>query len=177
MGRRIERDGILQPTPEHGALATDLERAVSGQPWHGPSLTMLLEDVSASDAAAHPVAGAHSIWELVLHLTAWTAEVTRRLGGRAPSDPEAGDWPAVPSPPDERAWQRTCDELRVAHGRVLRALAECPAERLPLPVGTTASAALGTGMSYRAMVRGLAQHHAYHGGQIAMLKKAMSGTR
>jgi hypothetical protein len=78
-----------QPTPEHGALATDLERAVSGQPWHGPSLAMLLEGVTARDAAAHPIAGAHSIWELALHLTAWTDEVARRLGGAAPSEPEA----------------------------------------------------------------------------------------
>jgi uncharacterized damage-inducible protein DinB len=164
---------IAQPTPEHGALATDLERAVTGQPWHGPSLATLLEGVSARDAAAHPIAGAHSIWELVLHLTAWTDEVARRLGGATPAEPEAGDWPAMPDAPDAAAWRRAQDELHAAHRRVLAALAACPAERLAKPLGTAESPALGTGMSYRATVRGLAQHHAYHGGQIALLKRAV----
>ena len=162
-----------QPTPEHGALATDLERAVSGQPWHGPSLAMLLDGVGARAAAARPIAGAHTIWELVLHMTAWTDEVARRLGSAAPAEPAAGDWPRVPRARGEAAWEAAKAELLAAHGRVLAALAACPAERLPQPVGTSESPALGTGMSYRAMVRGLAQHHAYHGGQVAVLKRAI----
>ena len=40
-----------------------------------PLCLEVLEGVSAEAAAAHPVAGAHSIWELVLHLTG-----TYRLG-------------------------------------------------------------------------------------------------
>jgi hypothetical protein len=36
----------------------------------------LLAGVSPEEAAAHPIAGAHSIGELVLHMTAWTCEVT-----------------------------------------------------------------------------------------------------
>ena len=166
-------DAIRQPTPEHGALATDLERAVTGQPWHGPSLDMLLDGVDARAAAAHPIAGAHSIWELVLHMTAWTGEVARRLGGGEPDDPVEGDWPTVPAVPDDAAWRAARDGLHAAHAGVLRALADCPADRLPARVGTTSSASVGSGMSHRAMVRGLAQHHAYHGGQVAILKRAL----
>jgi len=61
--------------PREGGMKTELqrleeqlERALEGEAWHGPSLLEVLEGVSAHQAAAHPIAGAHSIWELVLHL-------------------------------------------------------------------------------------------------------------
>src|SRR2546426_6708392 len=45
-------------------VAEAIERSVSGPMWHGPALADLIGDVSAEQAAARPVAGAHSIWEL-----------------------------------------------------------------------------------------------------------------
>jgi uncharacterized damage-inducible protein DinB len=155
------------------ALLEQLRRTHAGDPWYGASRTHLLHGVTAAEAEQRPLGSAHSIWELVLHMTAWTDEVARRLGGAAPAEPAAGDWPRVPRARGEAAWEAAKAALLAAHGRVLAALAVCPAERLPQPVGTTESPALGTGMSYRAMVRGLAQHHAYHGGQVAILKRAV----
>src|SRR2546428_12162604 len=61
-------------------VAEAIERSVSGPMWHGPALADLIGDVSAEHAADHPVGGAHSIWELVLHVTAWTEIVRERLG-------------------------------------------------------------------------------------------------
>jgi hypothetical protein len=40
------------------------------------------------------------------------------------------------------------------------------------PVGMTRDAPLGTGFSYYVMLHGLAQHDAYHTGQIMLLKRA-----
>jgi len=51
--------------------------------------------VGLHDAAAHPIAGAHSIWELVLHVTAWTRVVACRLAGENADKPEEGDFPEV----------------------------------------------------------------------------------
>jgi len=56
---------------ELSRLEEQLGRALEGEAWHGPSVLETLEGVSAEQAAAHPIAGAHSIWELVLH-TAYT---------------------------------------------------------------------------------------------------------
>jgi hypothetical protein len=53
---------------EAARIAQQLENAFSGGAWHGPALLELLADVDATTAAAHPVPGAHSIWELVLHI-------------------------------------------------------------------------------------------------------------
>ncbi|MRS12847.1 MAG: hypothetical protein EG823_07220 [Actinobacteria bacterium] len=49
-------------------LAEQLKLAVEGTAWHGPSVLELLQRVLALEAASHPIAGAHSIWELLLHI-------------------------------------------------------------------------------------------------------------
>src|SRR5712691_6302427 len=77
-------------------VAGHIERAIDGPMWHGPALGDLLAGVSAEEAAAHPVPGAHSIWELVLHLTAWAEIVRSRLAGTAAARVTTEeDWPPV----------------------------------------------------------------------------------
>ena len=51
-------------------IRNQFRRAFEGEAWHGPSVLALLDGVTAQQAAAYPIPGAHSIWELVLHLTA-----------------------------------------------------------------------------------------------------------
>lgn len=60
---------------ELGRLADQIRRAFEGESWHGPAVLEVLAGVSAEDAAAHPVAEAHSIWEV---------EADERFGFRAP---------------------------------------------------------------------------------------------
>ena len=64
------------PTKSHEItrLLDQFEPAYAGDAWHGTPVRALLDDVDAGLAAAHPVPGAHSNWELV------------------------EDWPATPSP-------------------------------------------------------------------------------
>jgi uncharacterized damage-inducible protein DinB len=159
-------------TPTAGELRADLERAYDGDPWHGSSLAALLDGLDAAEAHGHPIAGAHSPWEVVAHVAAWTREVARRLRGGTPATPEAGDWPAPPAASTPAAWAAARAELAAAHADVLAALDECPPDRLDAPVGNVRDPALGSGLTHAGMVRGLAQHHAYHGGQIAMLRRA-----
>ena len=52
-------------------LADHIERTVTGPMWHGPALSENLEGVREDQARAHPLPDAHSIWELVLHITVW----------------------------------------------------------------------------------------------------------
>jgi serine phosphatase RsbU (regulator of sigma subunit) len=153
------------------SLTDQWRRSCAGDAWHGPSLSALLGEVEAGTAAAHPIEGAHSIWEIVLHLAAWTGEVARRLEGGAPAMPEGGDWPA----PDEahaEGWRRALESLVEAQARGERALRGFPEERLSERVGGERDAPLGTGVSYRAMIEGALQHNAYHGGQIVLLTRA-----
>jgi hypothetical protein len=53
---------------ELSRLDEQLRRCFEGEAWHGPAVLEALHGVSAEEAGAHPVPGAHSIWELTLHL-------------------------------------------------------------------------------------------------------------
>ena len=149
-------------------LARLFHEAVSGKPWHGPSLGAILEGIDAAAAAARPLEASHSIWEIVLHLTGWTREVARRLEGESPKLPALGDWPEI----DDANWSVARADLFTAHEDLIAALAKFPASRLEERVGGKRDAPLGTGVTYREMIFGALQHHAYHGGQIALLRKA-----
>ena len=81
------------PGGRAASLAREIETLSHGENWHGPTLDELLDGVTAEAAAARPIANGHSIWELVLHVTGWTAVFRRRLGGEAVEEPEAGDFP------------------------------------------------------------------------------------
>ena len=52
-------------------IAEQHRRAYHGEAWHGPSVFETLRGVTAATAAKRPISGAHTIWELVLHLTSW----------------------------------------------------------------------------------------------------------
>lgn len=156
-----------------GSIAGQIRMAYGGQPWHGPGLREILADVSAVQAASRPLAGAHTIWELVVHMTAWTCEVGRRLAGSEPAVPPEGDWPTVGQVTDE-AWDAARAALGDAHHTLAASVERFPAARLTAAVGVQRDAPLGTGVSFAEMLYGLAQHDAYHGGQISLLKKALA---
>ena len=158
--------------PDRSALYADLARAYDGEPWHGSSLLTLLGDVDAAMATARPIEGGHSIIELVLHMAAWAGEVARRLRGSTPALPPEGDWPTPAR--GKNAWTEARESLAAAQADALAALAACPEERLTAIVGQTRDPSVGSGLTYAAMASGLAQHHAYHGGQVALLKRALS---
>jgi uncharacterized damage-inducible protein DinB len=149
-----------------------LRHAVENDPWHGPPLARLLEGVGAEQAAAHPLAGTHSIWDLVLHLAAWQGEVARRVRGRVWSLPEEGDWPAV-GEVNEARWAQAVARLHSSRAALDAALAELPDAGLERRVGSERDPHLGSGVTLRDAVLGVLQHHAYHGGQIALLRRAL----
>ena len=154
-------------------LVDQLERAHAGDPWHGPSRASVLADVTADEAHRRPSSEAHSIWELVLHMTAWTREVTRRLHGNNAGEPEMGDWPAVPARPDERAWRAALTALDAAHVAFRDTVRGLDAARLTTRVGDERNPPLGTGVTIAQTINGLVQHDAYHSGQIALIKKLL----
>ncbi|HEX6105785.1 MAG TPA: DinB family protein [Gemmatimonadales bacterium] len=153
-------------------LAAEVLLAHDGPAWHGAALGENLEGIDPAQAAAHPVPGAHSIWEIVLHATAWAGEVKRRLEGGAPSLPAEGDWPVVGAPTAE-AWASARTRLRLAHQELAAAVRGFPESRWSAAVGEQRDAPLGTGVSFAAMVSGLLQHDGYHGGQIGLLRRAL----
>jgi uncharacterized damage-inducible protein DinB len=146
-------------------IASQLRRSYEGEAWHGPSLRELLEDVTAERAAAKPLAGAHSIWELVLHIDAWERAALAVVGGSR-FDVLAGDadWPP-PRETSAEAWQGALDRLESTTRElvaVIRAMDDARLEEL----------AGGREFNLYFLLHGVVQHNLYHAGQIALLKKA-----
>ena len=151
-------------------IVRELEHAHAGSPWHGPSRAAVLADVGDKEAARRPSDRGHSIWALVLHMRAWTGEVARRVREGDAREPAEGDWPALPEP-DEKAWRETLAGLDHAHRDLLAAVRGASPARLDERIRTTGAAPTDPAVTCRVMLHGLAQHDAYHTGQIAMLKR------
>ena len=145
-------------------LARHLERTVTGPMWHGPALTEVLGGVDAKRARTRPVAGGHSIWEMVLHITAWADIARRRIHGEATGDPSPEqDWPPVSDA--DADWPRAVERLNESH-RLLASDARV--------LGDEQLDALVPGLEYtvHVLLHGIVEHGTYHGGQIALLKRA-----
>jgi uncharacterized damage-inducible protein DinB len=156
-------------------FAEQLRKGHDDDPWHGSPTAELLRGLSAVQAAAHPVPGAHGIWEIVLHMTGWQGEVLRRIRGGAPGFPEEGDWPEVGEPTEPR-WAAAQAALREATLDFQGALATLTDGDLDRPVGVARDRPLGAGVTVRDTLFGILQHNAYHSGQIALLRKALEAT-
>jgi uncharacterized damage-inducible protein DinB len=142
----------------------------SGDPWHGFSTHRILQGIAAQQAAAKPADEMHSVWEILLHMTAWTHEVASRLSGGRAGEPEDGDWPAVGEVTEER-WLKDLVAFDEAQRALSEAAVRVPDGRWGEPVGGGRDEAIGTGKTHVETLEGLALHHAYHAGQIALLKR------
>ena len=160
---------------EIARIIDQLEREHAGDPWHGSPLMSLLEGVTAAEASRRVAPGAHSIWELVLHVTGWRNEVRRRLSGAPAAEPEEGDWPAVGEPSEAR-WREALAALDAAHRALVAAVAKMPEATLHQPSNDPRDRPLGGGVSYYALLHGLVQHDVYHGGQVGLIKKVLQGS-
>src|SRR5262245_54907203 len=108
-------------------------------------------------AAAHPIPGAHSIFELVLHMTAWANETKRRLEGGPHRAPAEGDWPAVRSTTKE-AWSAALDSLRQAHDDLARTIGAAEDSSLSRQIGGAQVDALGNPVTFYQTIVGILLH-------------------
>jgi uncharacterized damage-inducible protein DinB len=153
-------------------LRREVDATLDGDPWYGLAVSRILEGIDASKAAAHPVNGAHSIWELVAHMTAWVNETNRRLTGGAHGNPVEGDWPAITSTTPD-SWSAARSALRQAHADLARTLTAIDDSDLERQIAGAQVDAAGQPVTLYQTAAGLLQHDAYHAGQIALLKKAL----
>jgi uncharacterized damage-inducible protein DinB len=152
-------------------IADQLARAHDGDAWYGSPTMAVLRGVTAEQASHRPIPQAHTIWEIVLHITGWQREVLRRLRTGACADPADGDWPSPP-PPSDDAWRADVARLEAAHRELLDEVRRFPENRLGEPLGDARDPALGTGVSYYVLLHGIVQHNLAHTAQISLLRKA-----
>ena len=150
-------------TTEANRIQEQLERSFAGGAWHGPAVLESLSDVDAAKAAARPIADAHSIWELALHIAAWNKAGVRRLNGDRADLTDEENFPPV-TDTSEAAWRQTIESLKGAHRELHAAIGSVDDARLDEPIIVEMSSVYRT-------LHGIIQHNVYHAGQIALLKK------
>ena len=108
----VNANATIEPMSEIEQIVEELRMAFEGEPWHGPALMEIVAGVDAKAASAHPIAEAHSIWELVLHIAAWERAINTRIVQRKAlqlNDEE--NFPRV-TDASESAWRQTIEKLR-----------------------------------------------------------------
>jgi DinB superfamily len=155
---------------ECNRIGDALASAISGDAWYGDPLRKILSNVTAREAVAHPIANAHSIWELVLHMEAWARFSLGAVRG-VPipawhTMPREQDWPAVANAGEE-VWTQAVNSFFSTHSELVDAVGTLQDERLEQIVP-------GRAYNFYHLLHGIIQHAAYHGGQVALLRKAVS---
>ena len=140
--------------------------------WHGgPTASGALRGMRADQARWRPAPRRKCIWELVVHIAYWKYAVRRRLEGKSggalaerfPRSP--ANWARLPEPADERSWKADVELLKGEHLALLDTISEVPAEWYGRPT------AGGKRWTYGELILGIAQHDAYHVGQIQLMKR------
>jgi hypothetical protein len=154
---------------EADRIVDQYDRVINGDAWHGDPVWKILDGITAGDAAFSPNEGANSIWHLILHMKYWENIVERQLRGLPREESEALNFPALPGVSEEN-WQSTLRAFRKSNAAFREALVALDPARLDelSPTGN---------YSFYVEAHGLVQHHVYHAGQIALLRRLQRSQR
>jgi hypothetical protein len=142
-------------------IAEQIRVSWEGPAWHGPSLRELLDGVTEEVAARKPESGGHSIREIVQHIASWQNAALRAMDGAPMPDGDwSDDWPETGAP-----WGSLCEDLRSATERLAERVVRMTPEGMN-------SIVAGRDYDFWFLLHGIPQHNAYHGGQIALLRKS-----
>lgn len=153
------------PTRAGAALATAVRATITGPMWHGPTLRDAVAGLSAEQAARHPIAGAHSIWELVAHVGAWADIARERIAGRRVDVTPERNFPLV-GDASETAWADAVLVMEARYEALADAVASLDADALRREAGAGQP-------SVGVVVRGVIEHGVYHAGQISLLRRVL----
>ena len=132
------------------------------------SLGGALRDLAPELRARRPAPGLHSIWEDLEHMRRAQEDILRYTldaGWKSPPFPE-GYWPKAEAQPAEAEWDASIQAFRRDLDEVC-ALARDPQRDL------TATIPHGEGRTYLRQVLLVADHNAYHLGQIVVTRKLL----
>lgn len=138
-------------------MIEELNRTWNGDAWYGPSLRPLVDGITEEEARAHPVAGAHSILEVVVHAAYWMDMTNRRITGTPPAEK---DWRDVKA----TSWKAAVAELERSYTALLDRVARMSDDDMNRVVSKK-------NYTNFVMLLGVIEHNVYHAGQIALLKK------
>jgi uncharacterized damage-inducible protein DinB len=152
---------------ECNRIASQLASTIEGEAWYGSSLREIVQNITAKQAQAHPIANAHSVWEIVYHLDAWVKFALAAIHGtpipKWPGMPKEQDWPPTTAS-SEDSWQQAMNSLLSNYRKLVQEIKTSTDERLDTAVP-------GRTYNFYHLFQSMMQHAVYHSGQISLLKK------
>ncbi|PSL43799.1 DinB family protein [Chitinophaga niastensis] len=144
-------------------LATSVENLYNGDPWIDVNFQEHLSRVNAQQAVKQ-FQTSNSIWQVVNHVIYWHQRVQRYMHNEAPE--QDGDLPDfyMPENHGEENWQSTIHRLEHSFEQMAATIRLFPEDKLfdTFP---------GTKQKAIYYIQGIAEHDAYHLGQIVLLHK------
>jgi len=145
-------------------LANQFAVNYEGEPWYGSSFTKILSDVTEEVALWQPTEQAHSIAQLVWHMTYWRQGLIKKLEGDLSykSSMKSEDNWSTSEKIQSVGWKKILEQFQQSQEKIVRLLKEQDdsfLEELYLKAVT-----------YRELIAGILQHDIYHLGQIAYIK-------
>lgn len=154
---------------ELNRIESQLRFMQEGPAWHGKSVAEALKDLDHQAAAKVPFSGAHSIWALVLHIISWRTYAIEMIKKNEEFHIEinsAVDWPPI-GEVSEKNWTesvaRLAESNRELRDHLLLQQELLLDEKVPHKP-----------FSYYVLLQGIAQHDAYHCGQIVLTRHWLS---
>ena len=148
---------------EREILESMTRRALAGEGSH-VTAEAVFTGLDWKLAGARIGGAAHTLFQLLNHITYWQEWAVKWLDGGKPRPPKhaAGGWPGGAGPANRREWERTAKRFNQA----LDALHRRSQEKDPL---------LKRGkMTRLEMLHLIAAHNSYHAGQVAFLRQMLA---
>ena len=153
---------------ETQAIIRNLQNVLTGEPWYGRSVYVILEEINPSIVYKKPNEKSHSLIELLYHMITW-AEFTLKQMEKADKEKiqkiEGRDWIIID--PSIHTWEKGLAELKNIHEKIIAILQSKDDEWLKEKVSLR-------NFNFRFLLNGLIQHDIYHLGQIAYVKKLLT---
>ncbi|HZD31556.1 MAG TPA: DinB family protein [Candidatus Angelobacter sp.] len=150
---------------EIARILDQYDRALHRDAWHGDPVWKILAGVNPRRAFRRLSPATHSIWELVMHMAFWETAVHRRLRKLPKQSVKKLNFPALPEPTAAN-WNYALGTLRASNVAFRETLAQLDETELDKPLSSARK-------SVYVEVHGVIQHHLYHAGQMAVLRKIL----
>ena len=147
-------------------IAGLFENLYAGSPWIDVTIKDKLANITAKDAAAHPLDKCNSIWQIVNHLISWRLNVLKRVQGEVITTPSNNYFEEVADISDA-AWKLTLQQLEESQEKWIAFLESFKSEDFSKVYPNNQ-------MDYYEHIHGIIQHDAYHLGQIVLLAKYLN---
>jgi len=150
-----------------GHIISSLHSVVEGEPWFGKPVMTLLQEVNPAIVYKKPNEDSHSLIELLYHMINWAEFALRRIEGEEDHDiaqSEKMDWRTIDR--NNHTWEKAVAQFKVTNDLIIEALQSKDDDFLVEKVDYRE-------YNFRFLLNGLIQHHIYHAGQIAYLRKML----